>query len=109
MTTELALAKRYAVEVIQRGDVPAKPAEARAVRLAVDGRGAVVKVVYDASRTPAWVDGGRLLPFETAARFEDIANGGVQCERCGCTSGVACPRGCGWASLRPPICTECAA
>lgn len=32
---------------------------------------------------------------------------GPACVRCGCTYYRACPGGCSWASLDPPICSRC--
>lgn len=32
----------------------------------------------------------------------------LACEHCGCTEDNACPGGCSWASLVPPICSRCA-
>lgn len=31
------------------------------------------------------------------------------CVGCGCTDSHACPGGCGWATLAPPVCTGCVA
>lgn len=31
----------------------------------------------------------------------------IKCIRCGCTEERACAGGCSWASVHPPICTEC--
>lgn len=33
--------------------------------------------------------------------------GGPACVRCGCTDDRACPGGCSWVSLDPPICSRC--
>lgn len=30
------------------------------------------------------------------------------CVECGCTEAKACPGGCSWASLDPPVCSQCA-
>lgn len=30
-----------------------------------------------------------------------------KCIVCGCTDRRACPEGCGWVSLDPPVCTSC--
>lgn len=32
----------------------------------------------------------------------------LACESCGCTEDNACPGGCYWASLQPPVCSQCA-
>lgn len=31
----------------------------------------------------------------------------LACQVCGCTEDAACPGGCSWASLSPPICSSC--
>ena len=30
------------------------------------------------------------------------------CQGCGCTDAAACPGGCHWVSLDPPVCSQCA-
>lgn len=32
----------------------------------------------------------------------------LACIRCGCTQFDACPGGCAWVSMEPPICSACA-
>ncbi len=32
---------------------------------------------------------------------------GLRCRQCGCTNERACPGGCSWASINPPICSAC--
>lgn len=36
-----------------------------------------------------------------------IVRSALACVRCGCTESRACPGGCWWVSLRPPICSSC--
>jgi hypothetical protein len=31
----------------------------------------------------------------------------LKCRSCGCTDDRACPGGCSWVSLNPPICSAC--
>lgn len=31
----------------------------------------------------------------------------LKCESCGCTDARACPGGCHWVSLEPPVCSAC--
>lgn len=44
-----------------------------------------------------------------AARALDASCGSPQCACCGCTTNFACPDGCGWSSMDPPVCTACVA
>lgn len=30
------------------------------------------------------------------------------CQGCGCTDAAACPGGCHWVSIEPPVCSQCA-
>lgn len=32
---------------------------------------------------------------------------GLACTVCGCTDGNACPGGCSWVSIDPPVCSAC--
>ena len=32
---------------------------------------------------------------------------GMACEGCGCTDDRACPGGCSWVSIDPPVCSQC--
>ncbi|MCK1402066.1 hypothetical protein IVB45_17310 [Bradyrhizobium sp. 4] len=32
---------------------------------------------------------------------------GMACHVCGCTDDNACPGGCGWVSIDPPLCSAC--
>lgn len=32
---------------------------------------------------------------------------GLACRVCGCTDDNACPGGCGWVSIDPPLCSAC--
>lgn len=47
----------------------------------------------------------RRLTAPNAASFDDPNR---QCIECGCTDDHACPGGCYWVSLEPPICSACA-
>lgn len=46
--------------------------------------------------------------LDEARRLDVIVHGSLQCERCGCTDNLACRAGCSWATVHPPVCTECA-
>lgn len=40
-----------------------------------------------------------------SARALDVAAGLPACVHCGCTASAACPGGCAWISLDPPVCS----
>lgn len=43
------------------------------------------------------------------ARQVDVVFGALRCVGCGCTDRYACPGGCEWVSVKPPLCSSCAA
>jgi hypothetical protein len=52
-------------------------------------------------------------PFKRARRILDIREArsrtaDLECIHCGCTDEKACPGGCEWVSLDPPMCSSCA-
>lgn len=48
------------------------------------------------------------LPDLVPRRVDDVGLTEPACGVCRCTEEVACPGGCTWASLDPPLCTACA-
>lgn len=46
----------------------------------------------------------RCDPVEIAARPRTA---GMACSVCGCTDDNACPGGCRWVSIDPPVCSAC--
>lgn len=106
MTT--LLAHRMQVDVLAPVSGDDLAAEAREVKLSSSPeRPPLVKVVYARSRTAAWVTVERIVSAIDQARLVDVANGARQCSQCGCTDGFACPEGCAWATIEPPVCTAC--
>lgn len=51
--------------------------------------------------------GAPLLGASAVLLATRCRNGDLACIVCGCTDSCACPGGCGWVSIDPPLCSTC--